>query len=135
MNKNTQIAARVEHINLTVRQQQQSANLLCEIFDWQIRWAGLAKDGGHTIHVGSVGDDSSYVALYAPQELDEQPASDHLVAASLNHIGIVVPTLETIKQRLDVLEIDTFNFDDYEPGQRFYFFLEDDIEVEVIDYN
>lgn len=42
----------LEHVNITVSEPERMAALMCELFDWQIRWQGPAKPGGHTVHVG-----------------------------------------------------------------------------------
>ena len=53
----------LEHVNMTVADPERTAALLCELFDWKIRWHGSAMNGeGMTYHVGS---ENSYLALYA----------------------------------------------------------------------
>jgi len=32
---------------------QKTADMLAKIFDWNIRWAGAAKDEGNIIHLGT----------------------------------------------------------------------------------
>ena len=36
----------LEHVNVTVADADQTAALLVDLFDWQIRWSGPARDGG-----------------------------------------------------------------------------------------
>ena len=122
--------SRLEHINLTVRDTDATAIILGEIFDWKIRWAGAAKDEGRTIHLGS---DDTYLALYSHHE-KEWLDSSHKTITHLNHIGIQVDDLDIIEQRVKAKGLTTFNHGDYEPGRRFYFNLEDGIEVEVVSY-
>lgn len=55
-------ALRIEHINLTVTNPAQTAEMLISLFNWHIRWQGPARSGGHTIHVGS---EDHYLALYS----------------------------------------------------------------------
>ena len=52
---------RLEHVNVTVTDPERAARLLETLFDWHVRWAGPARDGGRTIHVGSADD---YIALH-----------------------------------------------------------------------
>lgn len=125
MNNNT-----LEHINITVSDPDSLAELLCRIFDWRIRWAGAAKDDGYTVHVGS---ESSYLALYTHKEVQSQ-AQSHTTLNHLNHIGITVDELDNVEERIKQLGLATFNHGDYEPGKRFYFMLEDNLEIEVISY-
>src|SRR3546814_17302275 len=51
----------IEHVNLTVSDPDRTAGILSAIFGWHERWRGPARDGGHTIHLGS---DAAYIALY-----------------------------------------------------------------------
>jgi len=53
--------AHLEHANLTASNPDAMAAILCDIFDWQIRWSGEAMDNGYTVHVGG---DNSYIAIY-----------------------------------------------------------------------
>ena len=88
-------------------------------------------DDGKTIHVGG---DQSYLALYTHQNIKPISNRDHMVVANLNHIGIVVDDLDAIESRVKDKGLEPFSHRDYEPGRRFYFLIEDDIEVEVISY-
>ncbi len=56
---------KLEHVNITVPDPDDSAAQLCTLFGWHIRWSGEAKDQGYTVHVG---DEGSYLALYAPNK-------------------------------------------------------------------
>src|SRR3546814_17546156 len=51
----------IEHVNLTVSDPDRTAGILSAIFGWHERWRGPARDGGHTIHLGSA---AAYIALY-----------------------------------------------------------------------
>jgi catechol 2,3-dioxygenase-like lactoylglutathione lyase family enzyme len=53
---------RIEHVNVTVSDPERAARLMESLFGWHVRWQGAARNGGHTIHVGS---DDHYVALYS----------------------------------------------------------------------
>jgi catechol 2,3-dioxygenase-like lactoylglutathione lyase family enzyme len=121
---------RLEHINLTVRDTEATAGILSKLFDWKIRWAGPAKDEGQTIHLG--GEDT-YLALYSHDEKHTTKTS-HKTITHLNHIGIVVDDLDSIEQKVKANGFIPYNYGDYEPGRRFYFDLEDGIEIEVLSY-
>jgi len=122
--------SKLEHINLTVRDTDATAIILGEIFNWNIRWAGAAKDDGRTIHLGS---EETYLALYSHDEKLWADTS-HKTITRLNHIGIQVEDLEIIEQKVKAQGFTTFNHGDYEPGRRFYFNLDDGIEIEVVSY-
>ena len=121
----------LEHTNLTVRDPKALAQKLCTIFDWQIRWQGDAINEGFTVHVGSA---SSYLALYTPKRLIESNSRSDAHLNNLNHIGVVVESLDEIQAKLNELGLETFSHRDYEPGQRFYVLVDDDLELEVISY-
>ncbi|WP_296340255.1 hypothetical protein [Reyranella sp.] len=55
---------RIEHVNVTAP--ARTAKLMEALFGWHIRWQGAARNGGHTIHVGS---DDHYVALYTGRDV------------------------------------------------------------------
>ena len=125
----------LEHVNMTVSEPEKTAALMCELFDWQIRWQGPAKLGGHTVHVG--GDDH-YLAVYSSAGHSTAPGqadtSSSAISGALNHVGIVVEDLELVEKRVIAAGFTPYNHGDYEPGRRFYFNDHDDIEYEVVSY-
>lgn len=122
--------ARIEHVNITVTDPQRSADLMHQLFGWNIRWEGPSMLGGHTIHVGSEDD---YLALYTNETVK---AADPRFAKSkpLNHIGIVVDDLDAVEAKVIAAGLQPINHGDYEPGRRFYFLDWNDIEFEVVSY-
>ena len=121
----------VEHVNLTVENPDQAAELLTRLFGWKIRWSGSAKNDGHTVHVGS---ENHYLALYThPESVAAQEVS-YATYNGLNHIGIVVDDLDATEARIKAEGLETFNHGDYEPGCRFYFMLDGRTEFEVVSY-
>lgn len=120
----------IEHVNLTVSQPERSARLLQDLFGWQVRWRGPARDGGQVIHVG---DEAVYLAVYAePGETKESlgwPKGE-----PLNHVGIQVDDLDEIEGRVAAAGLTPFGHGDYEPGRRFYFLDWDGIEFEIVSY-
>lgn len=123
--------ATLEHANITVTNPEKSAELLCELFDWHIRWQGDAISGGRTVHVGT---DDAYLALYTHPDSAPGDGSSYERHGGLNHIGILVDDLNATEQRVLDAGFKTFNHGDYEPGRRFYFNDRDGIEFEVVQY-
>lgn len=122
--------ARIEHVNITVRDPERAARLMQDLFSWRIRWSGPARDGGRSIHVGS---DRDYIALYTGRDAvyaDE----DFAKGRPLNHIGVEVDDLDVAEARVLAAGLTPFNHGDYDPGRRFYFLDADGIEYEVISY-
>jgi len=122
----------LEHVNLTVSDPEKTANMLCELFDWQIRWQGTAKNGGCTVHVGA---QDNYLAVYTHPQSKAGTDDSYAVTGGLNHIGVVVEDFESTQQRVRERGFETYNFGDYEPGRRVYFRDDDGIEFEVVSYN
>lgn len=121
----------LEHVNITVPDPRASAAILCDLFGWHIRWEGPALNDGFTVHVG---DDDSYLALYAPAyQLAPEPER-YTKVAGLNHVGVVVEDLAGTEARVKAAGYTPFNHADYEPGERFYFNGPDGIEFEVVHY-
>ena len=121
----------LEHANFSVSDPQKTADMLCKLFDWRIRWQGDAIHGGYTIHVGGNDD---YVAVYAQSGMRAAPPNDYKTVGGLNHIGVVVEDLDAVEARVLAAGFETTNHGDYEPGRRFYFHDHDGIEFEVVSY-
>ncbi len=81
---------RLEHVNVTVSDPERAARLMKTLFGWHVRWQGAARDGGHTIHVGSQDHD---VALYTGRGV-AYTAEDFAKGQPLNHIGVEVDDLK-----------------------------------------
>jgi len=120
----------LEHVNITVSDAKATAELLCTLFDWQVRWTGDAIDGGVSYHVGGAG---SYVAVYSKGGR-EQLGDSYSAPGGLNHIGIVVGDLDATESRVKDAGFEPHSHASYEPGKRFYFHAHDGIEIEVISY-
>ena len=123
-------AGMLEHVNVTVSDPDKTAQLMCDLFDWHIRWEGPSMMGGRTVHVGT---DEAYVAVYTTK--DPVPAhGDNHAAGGLNHIGVQVDDLAAVEQKVIAAGYKPFSHGDYEPGRRFYFLDEDRIEFEIVSY-
>ena len=123
--------AQLEHVNVTVSDPKRTAQMLCDLFGWHIRWEGPSLNGGYTVHVGY---DNGYLALYTYSESRRHDITSYAMHGGLNHIALVVDDLDDTEKRLLEAGYKTFNHADYEPGRRFYFCDRDDIEYEVVQY-
>jgi catechol 2,3-dioxygenase-like lactoylglutathione lyase family enzyme len=122
----------VEHVNFTVTKPQATADWLCRVFGWHIRWQGNAIHGGTTFHVGT---NESYIAVYAPQTgIKESRGGSYNLKGGLNHIGVVVDDIDATEKRVIAAGFTPHSHADYEPGRRFYFNDHDGIEFEVVAY-
>lgn len=121
----------LEHVNVTVSNPDKTAKLLCEFFDWNIRWQGDSIDGGKTIHVGG---ENSYVAVYHNPKAQSDASVSYYTKGGLNHIAMVVDDLDATEKRVLAAGLETVNHDNYEPGRRFYFHDQDGIEYEIVSY-
>lgn len=121
----------IEHVNITVPDPKASAAKLCELFGWHVRWQGDALNGGFTVHVG---DEDSYLALYAPKPPLEPMGVTYGRVGGLNHVGVVVDDLRDTEAKVKAAGYKPYNHADYEPGERFYFDGPDGIEFEVVHY-
>lgn len=122
--------AALEHVNITVSDPEAIANMLCNLFDWRIRWKGDAKDGGITYHVG--GEDS-YIAVYSKGGTAKL-GDNYATPGALNHIGVVVTDLDATEAHVRTAGFTPHSHADYEPGRRFYFDGPDNIEIEIVSY-
>ena len=122
----------LEHANITVADVQKTADFLCDLFGWHIRWQGEGSDGGPWIHVGSK---SSYLAIHTPAKPVKAAGEGYDVIGRMNHVGITVDDLAPVLQKVTNAGFETYNFGEYEPGSRFYFKDGDGIEFEVVSYD
>ena len=122
----------LEHANITVQNPNATAELLCRLFDWKIRWEGEAMEVGHTVHVGS---ETSYIALYTQPAASPSPVNTYSHAGSMNHLGVVVEDLDLLEARVKADGLSITSRADYEPGRRFYFDIPDGIEIEAVSYS
>ena len=125
------MAARLEHVNITVTNPHATAAWLGRVFGWKMRWEGNAKDNGYTCHVG---EDDTYVALYARGTPEASDENSYTTTGGLNHWAVVVDDLDAVEERVKAEGFVPRSHGDYEPGRRFYFDDSDGIEVEVVSY-
>ena len=124
--------AMLEHTNLTVSNPDTTAAWMCDLFGWHIRWAGNAMEVGRTVHVGT---DKHYLALYSQDTAAKGRESSYTTIGGLNHIAIVTDDLEGIEAAARARGFQVGQHHDYEPGRRFYFHDDDNIEFEVVQYD
>ena len=124
-------ASYLEHVNVTVKNPLETAQALCDIYGWKIRWQGSAIHDGFSVHVGS---DDHYIALYNKADISAPKKDTYSTLSGLNHIAIVVDDLEAIEARVKALGYEPHSHGDYEPGKRFYYRDENEIEFEVANY-
>ncbi len=120
-----------EHVNMTVSDPLRTAQMLCDLFDWKIRWQGPAKGDGLSVHVGT---DTGYLALYTAGKPSRPKQASYARIGAVNHLGILVDDLDAAEQRILAAGIETHSHQEYEPGRRFYFHDHDGIEIEVVSY-
>jgi catechol 2,3-dioxygenase-like lactoylglutathione lyase family enzyme len=123
--------ATLQHVNVTVSDAGETAALLCNLFEWQIRWRGDSNNGGRTVHVGSNG---SYVALFSPRGKSSGNGSSQEEIGGLNHIAVVVKDLDAVEKRVKSAGFTPRKRRGSRPGRRFYFHDRDNIEYEVVSY-
>ena len=122
---------RLEHANISVTRPERSAELFKQLCGWEERWRGDSKLGGKTIHVGESGNGAGYLALYTGDHV----TGDYSKGQPLNHVGLLVDDLQAAEEVVVAAGLKPFGHDDYDPGERFYFFDWDGIEFEVVSYS
>ncbi len=121
----------LEHVNFTATDPEKTAQTLCNLFGWHVRWRGDAIHGGKSIHVG---EKDSYIAIYSPAGEIAPATNSYETLAGLNHIAIVVDDLDEVEKRVISAGYKTHSHADYEPGRRFYYRDENEIEFEIVSY-
>ncbi|MEO0918920.1 MAG: VOC family protein [Pseudomonadota bacterium] len=126
------MAARLEHLNMTVRDPKATAAWIERIFGWKVRWEGAGMKTGYTVHIG---EQDTYVALFSYPETPAPKAESYRTKGGLNHWAVVVDDLDEVEERVKAEGFVPINHADYEPGRRFYFHDAEGIEVEVVQYD
>jgi hypothetical protein len=123
--------ARLEHVNVTVADPDGTAQVLCNLFDWKVRWAGPGMGTGRAVHVG---DGASYVALFSYGNPQPSGQINDRTLGAMNHIGVVVDDIAATEKRVVKAGFVPVNHADYDPGKRFYFVEANGVEIEVVSY-
>ncbi len=123
--------ALLEHANITVSDAKRTAGWMADLFGWHTRWEGPSKDGGVSIHVGT---DDQYIALYQPSVPVKNGGSSYVTRGGLNHLAVVVDDINAMEKAVTQAGFTPESHADYEPGLRFYFHDQDDVEYEVVQY-
>ena len=133
MEKNMSIGT-LEHANITVSEPQRLARLLRDLLGWQVRWEGKSASGGDTIHIG---DERAYLAIYADDtsRAHQAKGAGYSKGQPLNHLAFVVEDLAGAEEAVNAHGLAPFGHDNYDPGERFYFYDWDGIEFEVVSYS
>ncbi len=126
------MTATLEHTNLTVSDPDATAEWMCDLFGWHVRWSGAAIQSGRTVHVGT---DTQYLALYTPGSPAKPTDDNYQTVGGLNHIAVVVDDIAEMEHRVQNAGFTPTNHGDYEPGHRFYFHDGDGIEYELVQYD
>lgn len=124
--------ARLEHVNVTVADPDRTAQVLCDLFDWKVRWAGPGMETGRSVHVG---DEESYVALFSYGSPEDPRQESYRTKGGLNHVAVVVEDIVATQARVRAAGFTPGALYDYEPGRRFYFVETNGIEIEVVSYS
>lgn len=124
--------AKLEHANVTVTDADKTAAWMSKLFGWHVRWDGPTQDGGRSLHIGS---ETQYLALYQPPRVAEPKSSSYATRGGLNHIAVEVTDIQDAETKVKALGFEPINHADYEPGHRFYFHDDDDIEFEIVQYD
>ena len=112
------MAARLEHVNVTVSDLDRSVAMVEDLFGWHVRWRGASIHKGESAHLG---DEDTYVALYQHARQTGQPVDTYTTTGGMNHIGVVVPDLDAVEAKVKAAGLEPHSHADYEPGRRFYF--------------
>jgi catechol 2,3-dioxygenase-like lactoylglutathione lyase family enzyme len=120
--------ARLEHVNISVTDNERTARLLERLTGWHRRWEGPSLDNGRSIHLGT---DDAYVAIHTSPRVK----GGFVKSVPMNHIGIAVDDLNVAEDVVSEAGLEPFNHSQYNPGPRsFNFFDWDGIEWEVVSY-
>ncbi len=125
----------VEHVNATVQDIDLAVQFITTaIPGWRVRGGGTMDWFGKPIRWLHVGDDEQYIAL---QSGGDGPAphwrSHH---SGVKHVGIVVPSLQAVVDRLQSAGYALDHWGGQTPHRRSVYFMQgDDVQFEFVEYD
>ena len=124
--------ATLEHVNYSTPDPAKTAAWMADVFGWKIRWQGYGEEGGRTILMGG---EHYYLALHCPSKKLQPWQKDYAMVGQMNHIGVLVNNLDETEEKVKNAGFKPISHADYEPGRRFYFYVDAGVEFEVISYS
>lgn len=123
---------RLEHVNITVNDIEQSRRFYADLFGFTTRWEGHASGRAGPIKAVHMGTADIYVSLFEAEDEGRAPAD--YAAAGLNHFALQVDALEPYRERLAEMGVTVHLDEHYEPGERIYFYDPSGVEIELVAY-
>jgi catechol 2,3-dioxygenase-like lactoylglutathione lyase family enzyme len=122
----------LEHVNMTVRDVEESIAFYCHLLYGTVSWRGTALNMQKTVPAAHVRLEAGYLSMFE-REAGERAPYDY-APPGINHIGFVVDDLPATRRRLADLGVKIEKEADYEPGLRLYCFDPNGIELELVAY-
>ena len=122
----------LEHVNMTVREIEESLAFYCDLLGGAVSWRGTAENMNKTVPAAHVRLKSGYISMFECER--DGSASYDYAPPGINHIGFVVDDLAETRAKLDSLGIKIESEADYTPGVRVYIFDPNGIELELVGY-
>ena len=123
---------RIEHANITVTNIDDSFDFYHKLFGFEKRWEGTASGNEGPVRAVHVGTSDLYLSLFEAEQEGRAPAN--YAVAGVNHLGFEVEDLQQYRSRLEELGVEIHLEQDYEPGERIYFYDPDGVEIELVQY-
>ncbi len=124
---------RLEHVNITVNDIEQSRHFYEQLFGFKTRWEGSADGGEGPVKAVHLGTGDTYLSLFEAEAAGRAPA-DYSVPG-LNHFGLQVEDLAPYRERLADMGVTLHLDEHYEPGERIYFHDPSGVEIELVTYD
>ena len=122
----------LEHVNMTVRDIDESVAFYCSLLGGVVSWRGTAVNMNETVSAAHVRLTSGYISMFECERGGS--ATYDYAPLGMNHIGFVVDDLAQTRSKLDSLGIKIESEADYSPGVRLYIFDPNGIELELVCY-
>lgn len=123
---------RLEHANITVKDIDRSFEFYQRLFGFRKRWSGTANGSVGRVRAAHIGSEDTYLSLFEADS--EGEISSNYGRPGFNHLGFQVGDLTPYRDALSALGVEVHLEQDYEPGERIYFFDPDGVEIELVCY-
>ena len=125
----------VEHANISVVDAQKTIQfLIAAVPEWTVRGGGKVDNWfGRTIEWFHVGDDHSYIAISSGGKGEANHWTSQFTG--VKHVGIVVPNVEALIERLKTAGYELDHRGDEHPFRKNVYYMEDHgMQFEFIEY-
>ncbi|GAA3632207.1 VOC family protein [Flavivirga jejuensis] len=123
---------RIEHINMTVSNLEKSYDFYHQLFGFKKTWEGTAFAEIGQVRCCHLGIGEIYLSFFEAEEQGNYQPNYGI--NGINHFAFEVESLIPFREKLKELNVNIHIDENYEPGERIYFYDPNGVEIELVEY-